>query len=225
MVMKSNTSLWFVHIVCMPLDLKGPNNVNHQNMTDLFYILFYSDCTGGLGKRNWCHCLAFFKVSDTVSHSISVSLHWGDKDLTGGPFNRKGTGWMATPRELQSTSQCPNGSASSSVPRGTLLGLILFNVLVNGIVELSTPLASWQGTPSSVVQLINLVEGMPSLGTLIGLRSGPVWTSLNTTWPRPKACTWVGATPSIRTDREWMVWEQPCGGLAGTVWWVDSTGH
>lgn len=138
-----------------------------------------------------------------------------------GPFNRKGTGWMAIPRELQSTFQCPNGSASSSAPRGTLLGLILFNVLINDIVDLSTPLASWQGTPSSVVQLIHLVEGMPSLGTLTGLRSGPVWTSLNSTWPRPRTCTWVGATPSIGTDREWMVWEQPCGGLAGTVWWVD----
>lgn len=91
-----------------------------------------------------------------------------------GPFNRKGTGWVAIPRELQSTSQCPDGSASSSVPHGTFLGLILFNTLINDIVELSAPLASLPVTPSPVVPLVHLVEGMPSLGTLIGLRIGPV---------------------------------------------------
>lgn len=162
-------------------------------------------------------------VSDTVSLNISVSLHWGDKDLMAGPFNRKGTGWMAIPRELQSVFQCPNGSASSSAPRGTLLGLTLFNVLINDMVELSTPLASWQGTPSSAVQLIHLVEGMPSLGTLIGLRSGPVWTSLNSTWPRPRTCTWVGATPSIGTDREWMAWEQWRTCRHCVLGWLDRT--
>lgn len=65
-----------------------------------------------------------------------------------GPFNRQGTGWMATPRELQSTSQCPNASASSGAPRGTLLGLILVNTLINDRVELRAPLASLQVTPS-----------------------------------------------------------------------------
>lgn len=132
---------------------------------------------------------------------------------------------MAIPREFQTASQCPNGFPSSGVPHGTLLGLILFNSLINDIVELRTLLESLQATPSSAVQLIHLVEGMPSLGTLTGLRSGPVWTSLNLTWPRPRTCTRVGATPGIRTDRECMVWEQPCGGTGGTVWWVDLTEH
>lgn len=81
---------------------------------------------------------------------------------------------MAIPRELQSTSQCPNGSASRGAPHGTLPGLILFSTLINDIMELSAPLASLQVAPSSGVQLIHLVEGMPSLGTLTGLRSGTV---------------------------------------------------
>lgn len=91
-----------------------------------------------------------------------------------GPFNRRGTGWMAIPRELQSTSHCPNGFTSRGAPHGTLLGLILFSTLINDIMELSAPLASLQVAPSSAVQWIHLVEGMPSLGTLIGLISGPV---------------------------------------------------
>lgn len=81
---------------------------------------------------------------------------------------------MAIARELQSTSQCPNGSVSSGVPHGTLSGLILFNTLVNDTVELSAPLASLRVTLSPAVQLIHLGDGMPSLGTLTGLRSGPV---------------------------------------------------
>lgn len=101
----------------------------------------------------------------TVSHNISVSLCWGDKDLMARPFNRKGTPWMAIARELQSTSQCPNGSLSSGVPCGTLLGMILFNTLMNDIVELRVPLSSLQVTPSSAVQLIHVVEGISTLGT------------------------------------------------------------
>lgn len=141
-----------------------------------------------------------------------------------GPFNTKGTGWMAIPRELQPTSQCPNGSAPSSVPRGTLLGLILFNVIINDIVELSTPLASWLGTPSSAVQLTILVEGMPSLGTLIGLRSGPMSVNLiKFNMAKAKDLHTVWGNPQYR-DR------QGVNGLRATLWrtWrycVELKGH
>lgn len=112
---------------------------------------------------------------------------------------------MAIARELQSTSQCPNGSISNSVPVGTILGLVLFNTLINDIVELSAPLASLRVTLSPEVQWTHLVEGMPSLGTLIGLRSGPVWTSLNSTWPRPRTAHGSGqASASGQTGGEWI---------------------
>jgi len=51
----------------------------------------------------------------------------------------------------------------------SVLGPILFNIFINDIVLLSAPPASLQITPSRVVQLILLREGIPSRGTLTGV--------------------------------------------------------
>lgn len=73
----------------------------------------------------------------------------------------------------------------------------------------SAPSASLQMSPSWVVQLPHLKDGMPSRGTLILLRSGPMGTSQgsrkpqsSTPWSRqPSGSMWAGA---------WEDWEEPC---------------
>ena len=52
-------------------------------------------------------------------------------------------------------------------------------------------------TPSWVVRLTRLRDGMPSRGTWTSSRSEPVWTSWGSTRPSARSCTWVGATPGI----------------------------
>lgn len=188
----------------------------------LFSNLYYSTVTALVDKDRESDVIILTSLRSLIeSHTTSLSPYIGeiriwwldrsiDRELAGWPYPES----CSQPLNVQM-------HLHKVVPRGTLLGLILVNTLINDRVELRAPLASLQVTPSWAVPLILLVEGMPSPETLADLRSGPVWASLNSTWPRPRTCTWFGASPSIRTDGGWMVWEQPCGGLGGTVWWVD----
>jgi len=70
---------------------------------------------------------------------------------------------------------------------------------VTWTVGLSAPSAGLTMTPSCVVQSTHWTEGMPSRGTWIVLRGGPVRTSWNSTRPSARSCTWVRAIPSTNT--------------------------
>ena len=45
----------------------------------------------------------------TLSHVTTLSLNWRDMDLTDGPPNGKGFGWMVAVKELRSMAPCPSG--------------------------------------------------------------------------------------------------------------------
>ena len=77
-------------------------------------------------------------------------------------------------------------------------------------------------TPSWVVWLTHVRDGMPSRGIWTSWRSGPVWTSWGSTRPSARSCTWVGETPVINTvwgmkglraalqRRTWSYWWMKC---------------
>lgn len=64
---------------------------------------------------------------------------------------------------------------SSGAPQVSILGLLLFNILVTWTAGLSAPSAHFLLTPHCVVQLAHWREGMPARGIWTGMR----WAYVN----------------------------------------------
>ena len=87
---------------------------------------------------------------------------------------------MVVLKELLSTSQCPSGDQWQLEFLSSLYWdrCCLPFLSMTWTVKLSAPSASLLSALSCVMQLTHWKEGMPSRGTLTGLRGAPVWTSL-----------------------------------------------
>jgi len=104
----------------------------------------------------------------------SLSLNW--RHRFDGCATQWIRNWMVALKVLRSTARCPKWRpAISGTPHRSVLGLVLFNILIGYIdSEINAPSASLLTTPSCVVLSTCWKQGIPSSAILTGLRGRPV---------------------------------------------------